>query len=420
MFCPRHTGDELESLRTDASHVITAQIREIISDEYGAPWNTVFQSIKPFPLGAASVSQVHEAYLLEGTRVAVKVVRPNAYQQMERDSPAAEEGPGILRFSSMSKVVDLTEALDEMWETAKDELNMLQEAENIERLQKNLTEMKFCRCPAVFHDYTTKNVLVMEYIGGYELNDYEGMKNAGYSLQEVCQKVIRSYIKQFSEDRFFHADPHSGNIRVQNGELIWLDMGMMGTLSEEMNEAIFACMHAILKNDSQGFADGALRVCGYDPETFEKREQLGEAFKDYVERYRSLSIGDMRDSIEIVTDIMQIAKSCDVKIPREFTMYSRSLFVMEGIVADLDADTDLVKILGKYLFAQSAGTGMAAELARKIAHKRLVAGAKLRYNEYVPSAEEIYEDEKSVEEEIEAMKEEAAEAQKEQEETPKE
>ena len=88
----------LQSLRTDASHLVTSQIRDIISDEYGKPWSAVFERIMPFPLGAASIAQVHEAVLLDGTHVAVKIQRPDIYDTMERDVRLLKKALGIVKF----------------------------------------------------------------------------------------------------------------------------------------------------------------------------------------------------------------------------------------------------------------------------------------------------------------------------------
>ena len=105
---------KLESLRTSATHLVTVQIKEIISEEYGKPWNTVFTRIMPIPLGSASIAQVHEAYLPDGTRVAVKVQRPDIYDTMERDIKLLKSALGIVKLKKINDVMDLGDTLDEM------------------------------------------------------------------------------------------------------------------------------------------------------------------------------------------------------------------------------------------------------------------------------------------------------------------
>ena len=205
---PKEYCKALENLRNDAPTITTAQIREIISEEYGKPWNHVFSKIVAIPVGSASIAQVHDAYLLDGTRVAIKVQRPDSYQMMEQDVRMLKKALNVLKIPQIKKILWLiNNALDETWRVAQEELNFIQEAENLERLAKILEPMEFAHVPAVYKELTTRDVLVMEYIDGYEITDHEGLIAAGYDLSEICQKLIRSYIKQWAEDLFFGRSP---------------------------------------------------------------------------------------------------------------------------------------------------------------------------------------------------------------------
>lgn len=391
---PKDYCEALATLRTDAEHMITAQIREVISDEYGQSWHKVFENISAYPLGSASVSQVHEGYLLDGTHVAVKVLRPNTYSLMERDIRLLKKALAVLRFTSIGRIFDINEALDEVWETAQEELDLLQEADNIERVSENMREVAYVRCPAVYREYCTKNVLVMEYIGGYELSDLESLRSAGYDTKEICRKLTRNYIKQVVEDRFFHADPHTGNLRILDGQIVWLDMGMMGKISEEQADAIFQVMHGVLINDDEQYTLGALKICGYG-EDFPRMEELRAALRGYSDQYRTLNLKKMSSTSGIVTDALDIAVEYGVQIPKSFTMLARSLLIMETLATELDEDTDIAAILGKHLLVQTSGDGFAASVAKKMSHRKLVSGSLMRHGDAVYEEPEE-EDEKDV------------------------
>ena len=132
---PKEYCKALESLRNDAPTITTAQIREIVSEEYGKPWNHVFSKIVAIPIGSASIAQVHDAYLLDGTRVAVKVQRPDSYQMMEQDVRMLKKALNVLKIPQLKNILWLiNNALDETWRVAQEELNFMQEAENLERL----------------------------------------------------------------------------------------------------------------------------------------------------------------------------------------------------------------------------------------------------------------------------------------------
>ncbi len=368
----------LESLRTDASRLVTAQIREIISEEYGRPWNTVYERIMPYPLGAASIAQVHEAVLHDGTHVAVKIQRPEIYSVMERDVRLLKGALNVVKIKKINNVMSLTDTIDEVWAVAQEEMDFEREADNIRRVRENIEGIKYVYCPKVYTELSTKNVLVMEYIGGVELTDKAAMTEQGYDIQEVCTKFINNYIKQFAEDRFFHADPHPGNVRVWNGRIVWLDLGMMGRLTETDARLIKVCMKAIFSNDYMSFADAVLDICEHDPEL--DREAYYERMRVYLDKYRVVSMAEMSSAVDIFADLYRIARDFGIKVPKSLTMFWRSLSIMEGTVSDLSPDTDLAAIIGKHLAAQALVGGVAGSITKKISHRKLISGSALSYN----------------------------------------
>lgn len=385
----------LEGLRTDAQQLVTAQIREIISEEYGKPWNAVFERIMPYPIGKASIAQVHEALLVDGTHVAVKIQRPDIYNVMERDVRLMKKALGIVKIKSINNVMSLEDTLDEVWLAAQEEMDFIREAENIRRVRENIEGIEYVYCPAVFDELSTKNVLVMEYIGGFEINDKAAIQREGYDANEICTKFINNYIKQFAEDKFFHADPHPGNVRVEDGRIVWLDLGMMGRFTQTDADLIKSCMQAIFKNDYRVFADSVLLLCEHDPAI--DMAAYYEAMRKYLDKYRVISMGQMSSTLDIFADLYRIARDFSIKVPRSLTMFWRSLSIMEGTVSELSPDTDLAAIIGRHLAAQAAGGKLVKGLARSISHKRLISGKRLSYNGHIQESDE--DDELEAEEE---------------------
>ena len=108
--------------------------------------------------------------------------------------------------------------------------------------------------------HTTHHVLVMEYIDGYPIDDKISLQENGYDLHEIGTKLIDNYIKQVMEDGFFHADPHPGNVCVSDGKIVWIDMGMMGRLSERDRELIGDAIQGIAINDIGMIQDAVLAL----------------------------------------------------------------------------------------------------------------------------------------------------------------
>ena len=233
----------------------------------------------------------------------------------------------------------------------------------------------------------------MEYIGGCELNDTEALLRDGYDVSEVCTKFINNYIKQFAEDHFFHADPHPGNVHVENGRIVWLDLGMMGTLTEDGAELIKVCMRAIVTNDHVSFADAVMRICE-TPENID-RDGFYASMRAYLDKYRIITMEEMSSTVDIFSDLYQISLRYGIRTPRSMTMFWRSISIMEGTVSQLAPETDLSTIIGRHLAAQSMVGGIAGSITKKVSHRRLVSGEALSYND----ASHPVEDEVPIEEE---------------------
>lgn len=398
--------EALKDLRTDAPSISAAQIRDIISDEFGRPWNTIFTRIKGIPEGSASIAQVHEAYLLDGTKVAVKVQRPDTYQIMEQDTRLFKRALNVMKLTELQdKMWMFTNVIDETWRVAQQEMDFLKEADNIDRMAKIMEPMAFATVPGVYHDLNTKNVLVMEFIDGIELTDRDRLIAAGYDMDEIVSKLVRSYIKQWAEDRFFQADPHPGNIRIRDGQIVWLDLGMTGELTQTEADALHHCMHAILKNDIDELIEWGMILL--DMSEYAGNTQMINDFKaiatGLLDKYRVMTIRDINSSSEVIDDVFDVMKQFYINVPLNMNMYGRSLIVIEGTVSDLDDNINLVQILGTHLAAYAIGPGKAGEIARKLSHRKLISGKPLKHADYQETDEDPSDKELLSEEEYDLL-----------------
>lgn len=120
------------------------------------------------------------------------------------------------------------------------------------------------------------------------IDDKEKLLAGGYDLEEIGIKLIDNYIKQVMEDGFFHADPHPGNVKIQDGKIVWIDMGMMGRLTERDKELIGKAIRGIAENDI-GMIQEAVMALG---EFKEKPDQsvLYEDISELMSKYGSLDM----------------------------------------------------------------------------------------------------------------------------------
>ena len=246
---PKRYCDELMCLRSEVTPMEFPEVKEVIEQAYGCPWNEIFAFISDTPLGSASIAQVHRAELLSGEQVVIKVQRTGIYEIMARDIGLLRKAVKLMPPISLKGMADFDQVLDELWNVTREEMNFLTEASNMEEFARRNADVVYVRTPKLYQEYTTMHVLVMEYIEGPVIDDKEKLLAGGYDLEEIGIKLIDNYIKQVMEDGFFHADPHPGNVKIQDGKIVWIDMGMMGRLTERDKELIGKAIRGIAEND---------------------------------------------------------------------------------------------------------------------------------------------------------------------------
>ena len=343
---PKRYCDELMKLRSEVTPMPFEEVIEVIEESYGRSWKRVFSEIDPEPQGSASIAQVHRAVLRTGEDVVVKVQRKGIYETMARDIALLHKAVKLLPPVSIKGMADLDLVLDEMWSVTRDEMNFLTEASNMEEFARRNKDVNYVGTPILYQQFTTVHVLVMEYIDGCGIDDKEQLLENGYDLREIGTKLVDNYIKQVMDDGFFHADPHSGNVKIREGKIIWIDMGMMGRLTEHDREMIGKAVQGNALNDV-GMILNAVMAIG---EFKEKPDQhrLYDGISALLTKYGNTGIGNINIA-EVMSDLMDVMKDNKIKMPHGLTMLARGLTHMEGVLADIAPDINMVEIATSHM-----------------------------------------------------------------------
>ena len=338
---PKRYCDELMCLRSEVTPMEFPEVKEVIEQAYGCPWNEIFAFISDTPLGSASIAQVHRAELLSGEQVVIKVQRTGIYEIMARDIGLLRKAVKLMPPISLKGMADFDLVLDELWSVTRDEMNFLTEAANIEEFARRNKDVNFVQTPVLYQQYTTVHVLVMEYIDGCGIDEKDKLLEDGYDLKEIGSKLVDNYIKQVMEDGFFHADPHSGNVKIRDGKIVWIDMGMMGRLTEHDREMITLAIEGVALNDV-GLILKAVLGLGEFKERPEQRK-LYEDIEGLLLKYGSTDMGKINVA-EVMTDLMEVMKENKIMMPHGLTMLARGLTHMEGVLANIAPDINMVEI----------------------------------------------------------------------------
>ncbi|MDD3402137.1 MAG: AarF/UbiB family protein [Hespellia sp.] len=338
---PKKYCDELMRLRSEVAPMDFEQVQAVLDHSYGFSWREIFREIEETPLGSASIAQVHKAVLKSGEPVVVKVQRKGIHALMARDIGLLHKAVRLVPPISLKDMVDFDMVLDELWQVTQEEMDFLKEAANMEEFAKNNRDVAFVETPVLYREFTTDHVLVMEYIDGFSVDDKELLADNGYELDEIGSKLADNYIRQVMEDGFFHADPHPGNVRIRDGKIVWIDMGMMGRLSERDRGLISDAIRGVAENDVGMIQDAVLSLGEFRGTPDQSR--LYEGIDNLMLQYAHLEMGEI-DIAEVMQDLMEVMKENQISMPHGLTMLARGLTHMEGVLADISPEINMVEI----------------------------------------------------------------------------
>lgn len=344
---PKEYTEELSELQDAVTPVSTNKIIDRIEREFSRPLKEIYRYFNPEPIAAASLGQVHEAELINGEKVAVKVLRPGIEEVISIDLEALKVVTLFAkRVEKIKNIAALDEVYDEFWDTVNDELDYVKEAKNADEFRENFANDERIYIPQIHWELTTKKVITMEFIEGIKINEYELIDEQKVNKSALAETILSSYLVQFLVNGFFHADPHPGNILVnKEGKLVFLDFGMVGRVDNHMKENMIELIMGLVKNDP-----GAV-VQSFDDLGFLKphadRSTLLKGVRLILDRF----YGDVKsiDFEEFSQELREFIYSQPFQLPARTVFLGKALNTLIGICFGLDKDFNLVKVATPYI-----------------------------------------------------------------------
>lgn len=343
---PKEYCAELKKLRSNVKPMEFSLVTEILDREYNdETWN-IFASIEEVPIGSASIAQTHRATLKNGDEVVIKIEREHVYETMTQDIKLLKSVVRLLHLDKLfSSVLDIDSFLDEMYQTALEEMDFLMEARHMKEFANNQKDVRYIKPIRVYDEYCTRNALVMEYIGGYNINQLDSLTKDGYDIKEISEKLAYNYIKQALDDGFFHADPHSDNIKIDDGKIVFLDFGMMGRLTHHNRKLLDACIRAIVSNEYSevGHILTVMNTNNYPIDHM----RLNNDIKRVLDKNKTAEIANI-DIKGFALDMFSMLNDNKIILPRDITMLLRGIIVIAGLLEEIDPTVSLMQVLQTY------------------------------------------------------------------------
>jgi predicted unusual protein kinase regulating ubiquinone biosynthesis (AarF/ABC1/UbiB family) len=370
---PTEITDELSGLQDEVRPELYEAIRQVVEAEMNAPLEARFTMFERQPLASASIGQVHRARLHEDEMlpgspsnggsnqmdegdtanpiVVVKVQRPNIQTIVETDLSALRVVSGwINAYPPIRKRANVPALLAEFSRSLYEEMDYLTEGSNAETFAANFANRPDICVPHVFWSHTTRRVLTLEEIQAIKITDYTSIEAAGVNRAAVATRLFDTYLKQIFEDRFFHADPHPGNLFVlptgeedgaQQWQLVFVDFGMTGRVSPNQLTALREMLIAVGTRDVarliRSYQIMGILLPGADLPLLEKATQAA------FERFWGKSTSEMvnlghQEAVAFAKEFGELLYEMPFQVPENLILLGRCLGILSGICTGLDPD----------------------------------------------------------------------------------
>merc|ERR1712088_1044598 len=337
---------ELQKLCDAVPSFPTRDAVAVIEAELGRPVAEVFEGLDGSePIAAASLGQVYKVRLEEdGQTVAVKVQRPDMQQAVLMDIHIIRRLSVAIQWfkTTFSKQRPYDVALVDTFGTATlQELDYIHEAANQQRCKDELEPKMEDKIyvPRVWHEHTTRKVLVTEWIDGPQL-----AKSSPEVIQRLTPAGIECFLIQLLETGFFHADPHPGNLLVTpDGKIALIDFGFLPENVDK--ESLTPTLQKVFDSAQLALTD---------------QVKQGLTFKAIQ--------GRRKQFWAVSFDLNKIFYLYPFLVPEYFALITRAMIVLEGIAVTGDPDFDLFRTAYPYSLRRAVsvfGYRGVVELARE-------------------------------------------------------
>jgi predicted unusual protein kinase regulating ubiquinone biosynthesis (AarF/ABC1/UbiB family) len=353
---PQEALAELAMLHDEVPAERFEDIKRVLEREWHAPVGEVCAVIDAEPTGSASLGQVHRARLHDGRIVAVKVQRPGIAGIVRTDLRTLRFVLRIVRWLApiANRITDLDALYREFSRTVYEELDYHQEARNARRFAEIFADDPFIWVPDVIPEYTTRHVLVLKWMDGIKITDFDALDVASVDRLELANRLTGAYLKQVLEASFFHADPHPGNLLVQpdpdGDRIVFVDFGMMGVITPRMRGGLRDCFTGVVTQDAERIVRG-LDALGFIGDAAD-REALGQVVGTMLAHYTSNGVSSWRrggpNPREVLGDVESTVYDQPFRLPAQFAFFGRMAGMMLGLTSALSPRYNFIQVATPY------------------------------------------------------------------------
>ncbi len=337
----RDFAEDLGRLRDRLAPFPTAAARAEVERSLGRPLESLYASFEE-PVAAASLAQAHPAILLDGRRVAVKVLRPRIERRILDDIDAlalaarftGKLGPAARRLEPEALAATVARSLQL-------ELDLRFEAAGASELAEVMARDGYMQAPEVIWPGVGKRVLTLTWAEGLPLSDPLALDQPGLNRKILADNLIRAFLAQALDHGVFHADLHEGNLFVAApSRLTAVDFGIIGRLGRRERRYLAEILYGFLERDYHKVAQSHFDA-GYVP-AHHSVDSFAQALRAVGEPIFGHTAQDVSMGV-VLAQLFEITALFDMRLRPELVLLQKTMMVTEGVARRLDPEHDIWK-----------------------------------------------------------------------------
>ena len=336
----KKTCDDLKKLQGQLKPFSNSIAKKIIEEENE---NLIPESLASFdenPIASASIAQVHTGILKNGKKVAIKILKPNIHKQLFNDFVFFYWITKFLEFFIPSiKRLKLSKNVEVLSEVSLNELDLTLEASAADELAENFKDHERYKVPKIYWEFTTKNMLVLEFIEGIRIDDLEALKTSEHNIKNITEIGTEVFFLQVFRDGFFHGDMHPGNILInKEGALIPIDFGIMGRLSNKDRQFLALLLTYLLNKNYRKVVEihDEANMLGKDV----SHDHLSQAIRAISTPLLNKPIGEV-SLAKLLGQILSLSKKFNIEVQPQFTLLQKTMLMAEGTTRQINPNINM-------------------------------------------------------------------------------
>ena len=329
---------------------------QVIEASFGRPIDELFAHFEAVPRAAASIAQVHNAVLHDGTEVVVKVQRPGLRARFGADLRVMSVLSAVIcKLSPQARMSNPGEVLPVAAELVLAELDFRIEAWNMIHLGVvgEHAQNSFLRVPRPVPGMVTSDVLVMERVPGVPYTVARERFGDAIDGEKLLRSAAAGVLEHSMIYGVFHGDLHSGNVLITaDGGISLVDYGVCGRLNDRERAQLVRLMVAAMQRDTRGQVIAAAEMGAIPADVdieaaaleLAKYQAIAEEFTDAA--FNSLDLALITSQMR---DVIKFLMKLGFVVPKELVLFSRNLLYLNGFATALAPEANMLAELENLL-----------------------------------------------------------------------